>query len=215
MEKPEFLGISDKIKIAIQTSMLCSEAALMNQTQEDLALGELIVLSKTTSQDEAREILTARCCSKASLHTLKNLFSSHPDFFDTMIAIRAEHNPNGEFFNEWDFHQYFLVKDILGLWHAGSPANYENRVNKPNRLTQIFSGDLETVLSRIKNFEGGVWPSKKIIEGEVEPLKLRMPELTEAGLFGLIVFRSKNVESYRKMDFKSGKVLNWPIPITG
>jgi hypothetical protein len=216
MERQEFSSMpSSNIKIAIQASMLCAEVALMNQATTDFNHTERASFHFVKSHGERTKIMTEKRCSKATLHTLCNLFSSHPDFFDTMIAIRAEDNPQNQFPNGWENHQYFLLKDVLGTWHAGSPANYEDDANKANRLTQIFSGDLESVLLQIKEFEGGIWPSKNIIEEVVKPLKLSKPELTKTGLIGLVVFRNEHMESFRTIDFKSGKVFEWPIPLSG
>jgi hypothetical protein len=215
VEKQEPLGMSDKIKIAIQASMFLAKTALMNQTTNDLTHAERAKLLFVKSPSERTEVMTANRCNKATFHTICDLFSSYPDLFDTMIVIRAENNSQKQLPNGWKNHQYFLVQDVLGTWHAGSPANYEQELGRPNRLTQVFSGDLGSVLLGIERFEGGIWPTKDIIEKEVKPLRLKKPVLTESGLLGLIVFRNEHIESIRKIDFKSGKVFNWPIPAIG
>lgn len=96
-------------------------------------------------------------CGTASVAAIYFMHEKYAGHFNRMMIVKG-------IGTKWDQHYYFLVRDIDGVWYAGSPANYDPTSNR-NRLTAIISSnELTEVIEGIRSSEGGQWPSAQSIE---------------------------------------------------
>lgn len=102
---------------------------------------------------------TYRQCADASDYVVYYLFVRYPSSFDTLVLLDTDSFSSASPFRvaSWSGHTCFLARDMDGVWHAGSPANYTEEGENP--LTKLASSlDLSTVLHEVTQFEGGIWP---------------------------------------------------------
>src|SRR3989339_1039049 len=110
---------------------------------------------------------TSGYCLQGSAMALAYLKQKYDHLFDRMGVIVAFWDAESAFRNDaWDFHAYFVVRDVGKVWFAGSPANYQGE--KLDCLTNIFQDkSLEAVLYEIQRFEGGLWPNEEYVLGKL------------------------------------------------
>jgi len=127
---------------------------------------------------ETVQELTEKKCLHGCLAAIYHLMKENEKDFDTMILLssfRVEHLLETHFKRaDWYWHRYFLVQDRLGVWYAGSPANYSEGGKYNPLKTIFFSEDLSSILDQIKLREGGLWPDRKEIV-KVATGRLAMP----------------------------------------
>ncbi len=140
------------------------------------------------------ERVTMGNCLIASKAVLTCLYENSHGLFSSMILLKSHKDVsrvNGQPFKEniGINHYYYLVEDISGAWHAGSPANHKRHSGDNSRLTRTISGSLEKVLEKITEVEGGIWPTSKqiIIALKNNP---SMPLQDEYGKNTLIFFNT-------------------------
>ncbi len=138
------------------------------------------------------ENITAGRCLEGCLIAASFLHRNHSELFKTIALLHYEkfettkqNKPIGV------FHEYFLIRDNAGIWHAASPANHERYSGENSRLKRFFSSDnLRGVLNDIEKFEGGAWPTEQYI---VDVLKRRKsPLVTYEGKAEVIQFVKEN-----------------------
>ncbi len=112
------------------------------------------------------------------LHRYQAYFPYHAILvgFKNMSFLDPEVKDEGEFtFSNFNFHAYLLTCDRQGIWRAGSPANYD-RGGKDSRVQRsIASPDIDRVLAKISQLDGGIWPDAQRIKyaSFIEPYELR------------------------------------------
>lgn len=75
----------------------------------------------------------------------------------------------GKFFNNpnWSSHFYFLVRDLYGVWFAGSPANYWADI-PDNPMTRIVvAASLKEMIGKIEDLDGGRCPNPGFMQREL------------------------------------------------
>lgn len=145
--------------------------AIISGLPDDLL--SLPALKKTADPAEHIKLLTQAItvekCERNSAYVLFYLHQHHPHLFDRYALLESIGGSGHPRFRNpaWLCHYCFLVRDLDGTHHAGSPANY-NPSPKPGRknsLTRIISSKhLDKVIKRISLFEGGSWPDQSMVE---------------------------------------------------
>lgn len=109
-------------------------------------------------------------CRQGSATVLHHLTVHSPTDYDRMIMLQSKSTKEGSFKYDsvWGNHFYFLVRDVMGMWHAGSPANY-SAINMENHMTRVVTNpNLGEILANIAAIDGGIWPSEKFILEELK-----------------------------------------------
>lgn len=123
-----------------------------------------------------QQIRTLGDCTKVSKIVMAHIAYNNPNLFSGMALLQGNGSEE-QFVNQgWKHHQNFLVRDIAGIWYAGSPANYSPR--DPERLTRVISSEnLETVLKQIVVHDGGQWPTPDYVQGVFNNHRHRFPQV--------------------------------------
>jgi len=156
--KPE---ISNQVSIALASA---TNAAI--DLQKDT--NDFPINCNPAVYEKELERVTMGNCLIASKAVITYLDENSPEVFLNMILLKS-HRDVGRI-NRQPFkesigvnHYYYLVEDISGAWHAGSPANHKRHSGKNSRLTRLINGSLEKVLEEIVEVEGGIWPTAEQI----------------------------------------------------
>lgn len=88
-------------------------------------------------------------CLSACAFTLWTLAKNHAaeKHFDRYILLSAWEQDTPRDRQILD-HAYFLIRDIQGVWYAGSPANYTISQN-PEALT-VYTGDIPSITKQLR-----------------------------------------------------------------
>lgn len=118
-----------------------------------------------TGQLENRlKIQSSGFCEAGSAYAIYYLMQKYPDFFKNFALLNSWSTEKHQFKDNSAWHTYFLVLDKQDTWFAGSPANH-NPDNPNSPLTNFFkSKNLKEVLMKIKEENGGDWPTEEEIE---------------------------------------------------
>lgn len=137
-----------------------------------------VTLNNIDLLEKILENFSRNLCEEASAITLKTLISKHPLAFDHMAILKTYKNLEKPLVNPlWNFHAYFLVRDINLTWYAGSPANHE--ANKPDSpMTRIiYSKNLQEVVNEIQEKDRGDWPDSDYIQQAFAENNEVMPQI--------------------------------------
>lgn len=95
------------------------------------------------------EASNTKCFTGSNLCII-GLYLEAGNFFDQYFVVRSFESHQG-----WNFHTYFVVRDIQGIYHAGSAAY--------PFLHPIESHNIHTLMEDITDEAPGVWPSPSYI----------------------------------------------------
>lgn len=168
---PEDLISSKEVKIdktaeAVADAMMVIQAGFLKKSFDYennlLAFGDLKGYQQYQSADIDRrvELASIEKCVVASANAILFLHQKYPDYFNFLIVLKSSNTGTGL---KWYQHAYFLAESKDGRYFAASPAN-EDEDKGQSYMTTIFSSkDLQEVLKKIQDKEGGKWPSATAI----------------------------------------------------
>lgn len=156
----------DKIFHAVADAVMVIQAGFLRKSFDYennlLAFGDLKRYQQYQSADIDRrvELASTEKCVVASANAILFLHQKYPDLFNFSVILKSSNTGTGL---KWYQHAYFLAESKDGRYFAASPAN-EDEDKGQNYLTTIFcSEDLQEVLKKIQDKEGGKWPSQESI----------------------------------------------------
>lgn len=166
-EKP----LIDKPAEAVADAMMVAQAEFLAEYLENPAIYQRKPQDESKLLEEILQGQTSGNCMIGTIFALHYLGVKYPHLFEAAGRLVTFDNPDrvsGTLKSQDKVHAYFMVKDINGVWYAGSPANHiVNSENSP--LTRVISStDPQEVVDRITEIDGGEWPDGKFIEKAFE-----------------------------------------------
>lgn len=99
-------------------------------------------------------------CATSSFAVLRHIFENYRGLFNVGVFLEGEQT------YDFPYHTVFMMQGIDSRWYAGSPGNNTNRLNRFKLLYE--SDNMEDIVDRLQEDEGGFWPPTQTIRESIE-----------------------------------------------
>lgn len=120
---------------------------------------------------------TKNKCAFASFDTIYYLAVKYPKYIKrTFLLSSDDFKKDSRIWQKGQyFHMYAVIEGKDGFWYAASPANHETDEKNSYALEMIREESLQKILDKIKNRDGGNWPTVSQIKEALNGGLYRQP----------------------------------------